>query len=137
MADEIDEIRQEFNERLDALEDLLDRKLRANDGNGHKVILAKKFYDADEKGILEVTRISKLAAKPLSLALALEDYPKAAIQLGKTTLARTRLDYFFRLQLSGGGWNREMSTPILQESVQAEAQGDQSLADELEAGGGR
>lgn len=124
---------QEISNRQDEVEDRMGEVGR-EDGR-HKVILAKQFYQADKKGILEVTRISKLASRPLSLALALGDYLGKDIQSGKMSLPRIRLDYFFRLQLSGGGWNRAMSIPVLQEQVSVEGREEEGLASELEAGG--
>lgn len=119
--------------RQDEVEDALAEAGR-EDGK-HKVLLAKRFYEADKKGILEVTRISKLASRPLSLALALGDYLNEDIQSGKVSLPMIRLDYFFRLQLSAGGWNRAMSIPVLQEQVGAEArENEDEFARELEAG---
>lgn len=122
----------EQSERLDNFEDYL-REEGRGDGK-HKVILANAFYKSDEKGILEVTRISKLSPRPLSLSLALSDYLKKDIQSGKTTLPRRRIDYFLRLQLSAGGYNRSMSMPVLQEQVSAEAREDELTASDLEAG---
>jgi len=119
------------SERLDNLEDYL--RERGENGQ-HKVILANAFYKADEKGILEVSKISAGSSRALSLSLALGDYLKSDIQSGKTTLPRTRLDYFFRLKLSERGWNRGLSMPVLQEQIGAEAREEDLTASELEAG---
>ena len=121
-----------LNERLDNLEDYLQE--RGQEDGKHKVILANAFYKANERGILEVSKISAGSARPLSLSLALGDYLKSDIQSGLTTLPRRRLDYFFRLKLSERGYNRSMSMPVLQEQVSAEAREEDLTASELEAG---
>lgn len=137
VSDRLAGVEENFGKRMDGVEDeVVDIKKAGGSGNGHKVLLTKRFYEADEKGILEVSRISNTSPRPLSLALTGAVYRGRDIQSGKMTFTQKRIENWLRLQLSAyGGWNREKSFDILKEVVAAEKQDLLSSPMEYEAGG--